>query len=316
MQTSADASQVPAWVHGRNFPPEVAISAVRNPATAPETRLSLCGSLITMGVVRWTYERLAELGSDPALRGRADQLMALCRKLWDYDLEGQSIAVGPRSGRSTPNYWLVPAGSGKTLVVFSAMDTKLWVSIYLMQRMLAPFGVNVIYLFDPRAAYYIGGIGGAWNGHEQTTALLRRTIESMGTDSVYCFGHSSGGYGALRYGLDLEARAILTLSPVIRQLTQPQRLAGINERLSSEFSAGDIDLRTIYRNHCDAGRPVPKTILICGGENKADMRSAAEIADLPGVEHRVFQGARTHNIMGSLIASDLLRQLLSEFLSY
>lgn len=306
--------EIPAWAHGRNFPPAIAIPAIRNPDTDPETRLFLCASLIPLGIVRWTFDRLGEMRSDPALRHRADQLMAMCRSLWEYDLDGTVLEADPSPDERTPNYWLVPAASEKTLLVFSGTDARLWVSIYLLQRMLEPFRVNVVYLFDPVSAYYLGGIGGRHGGYRDTLDLLKSVTAALGTRRLFCLGNSSGGYAALRYALDLGAVAVLTLSPVIHQLRNPRRIEELNRKLSADFSPDSLDLRQVYSAHRDAGGAMPRSILLCGGENRSDMRSAAEVADLPGTEVRVLPGVRSHNIIGSLIANQQIRPLLAEFL--
>ncbi|ALG73735.1 hypothetical protein VY88_23420 [Azospirillum thiophilum] len=305
------ATDIPAWIHASNQPPAGSLATLADPAAGAEQRLNACQSLIQNGVVHWTLPHAEALCRIPEVAERAEQLVALCRILWDCDLTAPAaipatLARDPAAG----NYWMVPAGSTTTLLAFTGRARRLSVSVYLMQRILEPFGVNVIYLFDPADSFYIGGIGGGWTGMEPTVELLRRLCDGFGTRTLYCLGQSTGGYGALRYGLDLGAEAVLAFSPMIWQVMRPRPLARISQLLGRPVGGEEVDLRHLY-----AGRERhPRARIVCGGDNAADLRSAAMLADLPGIDRHILPGVSDHAVITTLLQSGDLRRMIGEFL--
>ncbi|WP_042703990.1 hypothetical protein [Azospirillum sp. B506] len=305
------ATDIPGWVHALNQPPSWSLAALADPAASPELRLNACQNLIQSGVVHWTLPHLEALRGIPETAGRADQLAMLCQALWDCDLTGAgAIPARLAQDAGAGNYWLAPAGSSTTLIAFTGRARRLTVSVYLMQRILEPFGVNVIYLFDPADSFYLGGIGGRWTGLDATLGLLRRLCEGFGTQQLYCLGQSTGGYGALRYGLELDARAILAFSPMIWQVRRTRPLARIGQMLGRPVGEEEVDLRGLYRSRA---RHPPATI-ICGGDNAADLRSASELSDLPGIDLRVLPGVADHSVITPLLQTGVLRPMIGEFL--
>lgn len=305
------ATDIPGWVHALNQPPSWSLAALADPATGADQRLHACQILIQSGVVHWTLPHVEALRAIPETAGRADQLAALCRALWDCDLTGAG-AIPARLARDADagNYWMAPADSPTTLIAFTGRAKRLSVSVYLMQRILEPLGVNVIYLFDPADSFYLGGIGGRWSGLDATLELLRRLCAGFGTQRLYCLGQSTGGYGALRYGLELDAHAILAFSPMIWQARRPRPLERIARALGRPAGEEEVDLRRLYRSR---PRHPPATI-VCGGGNTADLRSAAELSDLPGIDHRILPDVADHAVITTLLRTGALRPMLAEFL--
>lgn len=307
-------SNIPEWVHALNKPPGYAFDVLRDPASSPERRLAACQLLIRLGVVRWTAEHLEALRSIPGMAVRVEQLLAICWELWDTDLpQGGPLPAVPLDDCPVGDVWVVPAGSDRTVLVFPGRFSHMWVSVYLMQRLLEPHGVNVIHVFDPLDAFHLGGIGGMGNSLEAAQDILRRLAANIGTRQLYCFGHSSGGYAALRYGLDMGATAMLAFSPMVFQPRRPRSLAHIHARTGRLFAPDDIDLRPLYRRYEEEGRSPPLTTIFCGACNKADMRSAAELTDFTGVKHFTLDGISAHDITPNLLHARLFHPILTRF---
>lgn len=307
-------SNIPEWVHALNKPPGYAFEVLTDPASSPERRLAACQFLIRLGVIRWTAEHLEALRTHPQLAVRVEQLLAICRELWDTDLpQGGPLPAVPLETCPVGDLWVVPAGSHRTVLVFPGRFSHMWVSVYLLQRLLEPHGVNVIHVFDPLDAFYLGGIGGM--GHDLRAAqdILRRLAANIGTRQLYCFGQSSGGYAALRYGLELGATAILAFSPMVFQPRRPRWLAHIHAKTGRRFDPDDIDLRPLYRRYEEEGRSAPRTTIFCGDSNQADMRSAAELTGFAGVKHFTLPGISAHDIIPNLLHSQLFRPVLTRF---
>lgn len=308
-------SNIPEWVHTLNKPPEYAFDVLKDPASSSERRLAACQLLMRLGIVRWTVEQLEALRSHPELTVRAEQLLAIGAELWDTDLtQGGPVPAVPLETCPVGDVWVVPAGSDRTVLVFPGRLSDMWVSVYLMQRLLEPFGVNVIHVFDPLDAFHLGGFGGMGRTMEAAQDVLRRLATNIGTRQLYCFGQSSGGYAALRYGLDLGAKAMLAFSPMIVQPRRPRWLAHIHAKTGRRFEPEEIDLRSLYRRYEDEGRSAPRTTIFCGASNQADMRSAAELTGIAGVRHFTLAGISAHDIIPNLLHSQLLRPILARFL--
>ncbi|NYZ11329.1 hypothetical protein HL658_02100 [Azospirillum sp. RWY-5-1] len=307
-------SDIPEWVHTLNKPPEYAFDVLKDPASSPERRLAACQLLMRLGIIRWTMEHLESLRSHPELTVRVEQLLAIGWELWDTDLtQGNPVPAIPLETCPVGDVWIVPAGSHRTVLVFPGRYAHMWVSVYLMQRLLEPHGVNVIHVFDALDAFHLGGIGGMGNSLEAAQHILRRLAANIGTRQLYCFGQSSGGYAALRYGLDMGATAVLAFSPMVFQPRRPRWLAHIHAKTGRRFGPDDIDLRPLYRRYEEEGRSPPRTTIFCGANNEADMRSAAELTDFVGVKHFTLNGISAHDITPNLLHARLFHPILTRF---
>lgn len=306
------ATSIPQWINALNQPPSWALAVLQNPGATADERLQACQILVQSGIVRWTAPHIDALRNVAAVAEQAGQLIELSRRLWDFDLTGGSaIPAAPTADANAGNYWIVPANSSRTILAFTGRARRLSISVYMMQRILEPFGANIIYLFDPKETFYLGGIGGLWNGFDATIGLLRRLCDGLGTQALYCFGQSTGGYGALRYGLELEARAVLAFSPMILHAKRPRALARIGAALGRPVDADEVDLRRLFLARGGA----PHATVICGERNRTDMLSAAELADLPNVEHRPLPDVSDHAVITNLLRNGALRALVGELLA-
>ena len=306
------ALNIPAWIDALNRPPAVALETLADRTSSAAQRLDACAVLIQSGVVNWTLPHVEALLASRDVAAAARQLRDLCHALAEFDLsDGGHTPDNAELGMSTGNYWLVPAGSRKTLIAFTGWAKRLSVSVYMMQRILEPFGVNVIYLFDRDNAFYLGGIGDPWKGIEATADLLVRLCRGLGTETVYCMGQSTGGYGALRYGLELGARATLAFSPLIWQIGRPRPQQRIQAAVGRVLDDSQTNLRSLYLSR----QRTPSTIVVCGEHNKADMQSARELSGLSGVETLVLNGVSDHAVIKHLLTTKSLGPLMTRFLS-
>lgn len=309
-------TSIPEWVHALSKPPDYAFQVLGDPASSPERRLAACQLLVRHGVVRWTKEHLEALCSIPELKVRAEQLLAICSELWDADLTlGGPVPALPSDTPPIGDLWIVPGGSDRTVIVCPGRFANVWVSVYLMQRLLEPHGVNVIHVFDSLDIFYLGGIGGMGRDLEATLDILRRLVTNLGTRHLYCFGTSSGGYAALRYGLELGAKEILAFSPTVFQPRSARWLQRIHAKTGRRFEPEELDLRPLYRRYQLEGRAAPQTTIYCGDSNRADMRSAAELTEFECVSHVTLPGIRAHDITPHLLHAQILRPILARFIN-
>jgi hypothetical protein len=269
------------------------LAVLDSPESTVEARVEACRSLIRFGELGRVVTYLSAMLEDPVLEAHARLMFAEIRTLRRLGVEN---AARPRRNRGMQaraedlGYWVVPAGSTTTVVAFTGMAMRLDISIYFMQRILKRFGVNVIYVFDWTNTYYFGGVKGLGGGTRMTAAGLRRMCAKLGTERLICFGQSSGGYAAIRYGVKLKADGVLAFSPVILPVMKSPIVDQIETTLGLRPERRRLDLRQVMIRE----REIPYTKIVYGDANRADVRSARHISDLPNVAEHVLPGVSYH----------------------
>lgn len=110
----------------------------------------------------------------------------------------------PLSGDS--HHFVSRPGSRKLLILMSATGTKpghfnLW-----KMRDMIPH--NQLYLRTPQNDWYQDGIAGLGADFETTIESIQQIIKAKGCDEIYACGSSMGGYGALLFGVALDATVL------------------------------------------------------------------------------------------------------------
>jgi hypothetical protein len=119
-----------------------------------------------------------------------------------------------------------------------------------------------------------------------------------------------GGFGALRYGLDLGARRVLAIETMTS--TKGDVCRAQDERwLADKLGDLAVDLRALYREHPGA----PPATLYYGAENRRDAIHAERFADVPGARVIAIAGSRDHDCLGKLIGDGRFPEILAEFLA-
>jgi pimeloyl-ACP methyl ester carboxylesterase len=306
----------PPRIEAFSRPDPKVVGLLEDPCATPEQRLSACRHLVRFGRIGQAVTAVSAMLEDPALRDEAREILQqirIVRKMGlDPDLRLADAAEAPavpatparksggkgkagKNGRTEAfdpdrGYWVVPTDSDTTLIAFTGRAMRLDISIYFMQRLLSRFGVNVIYVFDWADAYYYGGVTGLGTNLRQTTRSLRALCRQLGSKRVICFGQSTGGYAAIRYGVELRADGVLSFSPVILPVARRRMLDHIARKTGVRLQRQEADLRAFLER---AAR-VPLTRVVYGDGNRHDVRSARHLSGLPNVVEQVLPGVTTH----------------------
>jgi hypothetical protein len=119
-----------------------------------------------------------------------------------------------------------------------------------------------------------------------------------------------GGFGALRYGLDLGARRVLaieTMTTIKGDVCRAQ-----DERwLADKLGHRAVDLRALYLQH----PAPPPAVLYYGADNRRDAIHAERFADVPGARVVPVAGSANHDCLGKLMADGRFPEILTEFLA-
>ncbi|ANP46820.1 hypothetical protein [Candidatus Viadribacter manganicus] len=174
--------------------------------------------------------------------------------------------------------------------------------------------INAMFVSDPQRLFMLGGFTSVGD-YRATIDWLFALREAWGIENFYCLGLSGGGYPALRYGLDLHARRILTfaaptqITPGITQIDK--RATALAVRVLNRKPEMCINLRGEIERYGDAA---PEIINYFGAEMAEDAHHARNIEGLPTVSSRGVSGLDSHAIVRWLKDSGHFPDILAEFL--
>jgi hypothetical protein len=220
----------------------------------------------------------------------------------------------PFRDRGTAPFQVIPRpGADTVVVVFCGYNHMVGMPPRILHRWLSCWPVSLIYLRDPKSQAYLGGIEPLGQDLGATVAGLRREISALGARRVVCYGPSIGGYGALRYGLELGADAVVCMGGIVN-LT-PGFNVGLNHReridqAQALFPDEPLDLRHL---HQAAAQP-PQTFMVYAEHNWDDRLHAEHMAGLRDVALIQIDGARSHHAAMELMRSGGFKRVMDQAL--
>jgi pimeloyl-ACP methyl ester carboxylesterase len=180
-------------------------------------------------------------------------------------------------------------GASAALLGFCGRAQRMGMPLNLIHRWFGQLGVHVIYLRDYQGKNYDNGIRSLAPDLGGTLQALREVIASLGVQRVVCYGNSLGGYGALRYALELQSEAVLCFAG-------PTSLVpGVDNILLREQRGvvPGLNLRPLYQRASCA----PRTHLVYSEHHAFDRAQASNFAGLPTVSLEMAHGASGHDVL-------------------
>jgi tetratricopeptide (TPR) repeat protein len=205
-------------------------------------------------------------------------------------------------------------GSRGLLIAFGGLSTMFGGTAEDMGFLVRNARVNAVFVSDPQRLFMLGGfasIGEYWT----TIGWLKDLKQAWSIDHIYCLGLSGGGYPALRYGLDLNARRILTfaaptkITPDITQVDK--RATALAHRVLTRRPHMCVNLRDEIAK---LGTAAPEIINYYGSDMPEDAYHARNIEGLATVSSRSVPGLASHGVIAWLKQSGAFRDILHEFL--
>lgn len=191
------------------------------------------------------------------------------------------------------------------VLVFCGATHQLGISLNLLDRWFARLGSHVVYLRDWRKIGYTGGIESLGGDMATTIENLTTLVDDMGVRRIVSFGNSAGASGALRYASVLGAERVLALAPI----TGGAKYA---KMVTRHLPRGAVmpwsDLVPLYRDGIRAR-------IMYGEKNEGDREQSVRMAGLPGVTVEALPGWDSHHLIGGLIQSGQLEQVLGWLMS-
>ena len=190
---------------------------------------------------------------------------------------------------------IMPAASG-TVVLFTGL---LAAPIRDIDRYMAALGVSALHLRDASRFLFLNGVAELGPDYETTLARLRKFVMRAGSGPLTTIGASSGGFAAMRYGIDLGADATVCFSPP----------SDITERFLADDGRGRIVARRLQSLDESQKRLAPLLTarenrhpihVVYGTEMQQDRRHADELRGLPGVSMHPLEGSDEHNTLAAM----------------
>lgn len=288
--------------------------AVQSP---PGERLAAAFELLRHGLIedaRTALEQVRLVAPELPRLHRLSQACARIRMLTPPGTDGadQRVHLEGRAAESrlrpTADVMILPcAGARRALVAFGGFTDAFW----LTPAFLGLLDCHLVILSDSRRMFHLAGLIGLGESYAECVAGLQRLLAELGATSLFLAGSSAGGYAALRYGLDLEVRGVLAVSPVTqinagaKEIAQYPALAPIASRAPEMMQ----DLIPLYQR---ASRP-PPVLITWGQRNRLDDWQAARMAVLPNVTLEPVPVA-DHPVWMMLQATDRFAPLLHRLL--
>jgi hypothetical protein len=192
--------------------------------------------------------------------------------------------------------------------VFCGRRHQLNMPLWLFQRWMSTREVSVVYLRDFDETLYVGGVRSC-GSFEATVRRLGRIAQEVKADRIVCLGNSSGGYGAMRYGLELGAERVFGFGAATNMAlsfnTYLNRFEAA-QRLSEGFPEARLDLRELY---LAAARP-PETELHYGSRAWDDRIQAEHMTGVPGTVLLPMPDYEGHGVLPELIRRGQFDRLL------
>ena len=204
-------------------------------------------------------------------------------------------------------------GAETVILVFSGGNQAVGMPLPMLHQWLSRWPVSLVYLRDRKSLGYLAGVEPFGQDLAATLQALRSLIEELGATRIVCYGLSYGGYGALRYGLELGAAAVVTLSGLVNM--DPAFNTGLHytetaRRLNEAFPDETLDLREL---HLASSNP-PAVFAAYAEHNWDDRIHAEHLAGLDGVVLIQAPGTKTHNTTVELILKGQYDDLMTDAL--
>lgn len=140
-------------------------------------------------------------------------------------------------------YYHKVQGSDKLLLIFSALNIR--PPKFSLFKKAQTLGVNVLYFNTPSHEWYRNGVKGIGDT-EKVVSFIKKLKNEQNISSIYAFGTSMGGYGAILYGALCGAKKIFACctEPVIG-IPGGRTTVAQNNYLYAEYT----DLRAVGLNN-------------------------------------------------------------------
>jgi hypothetical protein len=262
---------------------QAAIDASLDAARSDAERVAAIELLLQHGLLQDARAALAEIGDARAFTG----LSAFCERLWRGEaLLRQTLADAGETPRKCSSVLVAPcAGATRCIVVFSGIALLPFPTLPAFSQVQ---DCHLVFLFDPTRRFLLARTPRLGGRYEQTRDAVADIVRALGGPDVYCAGVSSGGYPALRFGLELGANGVLAFSgpTTIDMNDDPGAPMSDYPQLVGIYRSVPHLAKGMAQPYDDAD-PRPGVVLIYGDAHKRDRFMAELLGKRVGPERGV-----------------------------
>ena len=301
---------------GKNVPPGPlrVLAAAKRADLPPEKRLDTALELTKLGFFDEANTLIATAPQSEdmhMLTALLDRIAVgeeiLARLQASGEVEAEKLMVDGHHRRS--GMLIAPwPGAQRAILIFAGNgDSRFPISKNLAEIR----DCHLIILRDPSRCFGLCEVPRLGKTYEANLQRLRHILRDMGTKQIFCMGLSSGGFAALKFGLDLGANGVLSFS-------SPTSL-DINDDPNADLSKYPqlallyrkarhlgVDLAAVYRNAV----PRPEVIAVYGGAHVRDRMFAKRMEGIPGITMRPVKDYDGHTTYGESIQRGFFGSLL------
>ena len=234
-----------------------------------------------IAVADWAAAALSRLAPEVALLSRMHLLLRSAPPAM-----GDAHYDGFQDDPSADLQVIARQGACEVLFAFAGIGGRVGMPLPLAHRWFGRLKVHVVYLRAVNQQAFNEGVRSVGASYEATLDGLWRIVQDLDARAILTYGNSTGGFGALRYGLDLRARSILGFSTgasMVPPLSPLDKLAQRRLRVA-------LDLKPFFL----AADPPPRTLLVFSEEHEHDARQARHLSGVPGVTLEALPGSGRH----------------------
>jgi hypothetical protein len=300
-----------------------AIARVEDPSLPTAERAASCADVLKYAMLDDTRLLLDGLGAEAvAANPEAAALSGFCDRL----LAGEALLArlfpgAPPSGRRRHGILVAPApGATRTVLVFSgiaAVPFPLNFAFFHQKR-----DCHFVFLSDPTRRFLLVRTPRLGNSYGETLGTVRSVLEALGTRRQHAMGLSSGGYPALRLGLDLGAEGVLNFSgpTTIDMEDDPGAPMSKYPQLVAIYRSAPQMVIGTHKLYAAAAERRPQAILIYGDAHERDTRMAHMLADhlggaAGGIHLRPMPGFAEHDTFTAYVERGWVEDAFAELLA-
>lgn len=254
----------------------------------------------------------------PVAPGSYEYLVTTLLNQWASLATEEQAAIPSFQDNLDADFQFVPAShttgkSDRMLIVFCGMAQRFGgCPLPLMHCLLGRLGVHLLYLRDFDHSFYLNGLRRHHFNFADTLEHIKAVGLQHGAERLFTIGSSSGGFGALHWGLELAAERIVSLAgPTnlthrLPQIRSRQHDQGIPAAHLADAWAADAAARLRQPG------PQPQFQLLYAAENDNDVRFAKDLGNPPPrhVSVQALEGSSAHNVVLPLLERNQLDSLL------
>jgi hypothetical protein len=193
------------------------------------------------------------------------------------------------------------AGAETALLLFCDQRHCLGMPLGAAHRWLARLPASLVYLRDFRRHYFLAGIHELGDDRAATLAALKGIAAGLGATRLRCLGSSMGVFGALHYGLALEAEMVVGLAGptnLTSDFNRHLRWRDSVERIERELPGVEPkDMRATYL----AAARRPRGRLYYADSDWDDRLQSEWMEGVPGFQFEAVEDFAGHNVTMELI---------------